>query len=96
MGVQDIRDNREREHEIVLKQRREMSVRGVTDIDSFDESGAVLKTTGGELTVEGSELKIGTLDIDRGVVSITGRISAIFYSDDRVEEKKGILSRFFK
>ncbi len=96
MGVQDIRDNREREHEIILKQRREMSVRGVTDIDSFDESGAVLKTVGGELTVEGSELKIGTLDTDRGVVSITGRINGIFYTDDRVEEKKGILSRFFR
>ncbi len=83
-------------HEICVKQRREMSVTGVKDIDSFDETGAVLQTVGGELTVEGSELKIGVLDTDRGVVTLTGKINGFFYSSEQTEEKRGIISRFFK
>ena len=83
-------------HDICVKQRREMSVTGVKDIDSFDETAAVLQTVGGELTVEGSELKIGVLDTDRGVVTLTGKINGFFYSSDQTEEKRGIISRFFK
>ena len=84
------------EHEIFVNQRQEMSVRGVKDIDSFDETGAVLQTVEGELTVEGSELKIGILDTDKGVVTITGKINGIFYSGENTQEKKGIISRFFR
>lgn len=83
-------------HEICVKQRREMSVTGVKDIDSFDETGAVLQTVGGELTVEGSELKIGVLDTDRGIVTLTGKINGFFYSSEQTEEKRGIISRLFK
>ena len=83
-------------HEICVKQRREMSVTGVKDIDSFDETGVVLQTVGGELTVEGSELKIGVLDTDRGIVTLTGKINGFFYSSEQTEEKRGIISRLFK
>lgn len=90
-------DTRDRQiHEIVMKQRREMNVCGVKDIESFDESGAVIRTVEGILTVEGEELKIGILDTDRGVVAVTGRISGLYYSDERNVEKKGIISRLFK
>ena len=82
--------------EICVRQRKELSVTGVKDIDSFDETGAVLQTACGELTVEGSELKMGILDTDRGVVSITGKINGIFYSAEQMAEKRGIISRFFK
>ena len=83
-------------HEIVLKKRREMSVSGVKDVDSFDETGAVLMTSEGELTVEGNDIKIGILDTDRGIVTISGRIDAVFYSGDGEDKKRGIVSRFFK
>lgn len=83
-------------HEFSVKQRREMSVSGVKDIDSFDESGAVLQTVEGELTVEGSDLKIGTLDTDKGILTISGKINAVYYSGDSSEQKRGWLSRIFK
>ena len=90
-------DMRERQlHELVMKQRREMMICGVKDIESFDETGAVMQTVDGMLTVEGEELKIGTLDTDAGVVSVTGRISGLYYTDERSTEKKSIISRLFK
>ena len=88
-------DNRQL-HELIMKQRREISVCGVKDSESCDETGAVMQTVDGTLTVEGEELKIGTLDTDRGVVSVTGRINGLYYTDERNVEKRGIISRLFK
>lgn len=96
MGAKDGFAMKDKMHDIVLRQRREMSLSGVTDIESFDEMGAVIQTTEGELTLEGEDIKIGTLDTDKGIVTVTGRIDGIYYTNDRVTEKKGIISRFFK
>ena len=93
MGGQTDRHN----HEIIISERRSLRVSGVRDVDSFDEGGAVLKTDMGELTVEGEELKIGTLDTERGEVSLSGKINGLFYSDDgQSSEKKGLFSKMFK
>ena len=84
------------EHEIFVKQRAELNVTGVKDVDSFDEMGAVLQTVEGELNVEGHDLKIGILDIDRGIVTVTGRINGIYYSSDRTEAKQSFFARLLK
>ena len=85
-----------REHEFVLRRRKEMNVVGVKDIDSFDENSVVLETTDGTLVVEGETLKIGELDTEKGVVSVSGKINAVYYSSDEKEAKRGIFSRIFK
>lgn len=85
-----------REHEISIKQRRDMTVSGVGDVDSFDDTSAVLRTSEGIMTVEGEGLKIGILDTDKGIVTLSGKICGVFYSGDGNEEKRGLISRFFK
>ena len=40
-------------HEIVVKERGELRITGVTEVESFDESGVQLKTRHGDVTVEG-------------------------------------------
>ena len=83
-------------HEIYLKHRREMSINGVRDVDSFDEQTAVIQTADGELTLEGEGLKIGTLDTDKGVVTVSGKINALYYTGDEGKEKRRLVSRLFK
>ena len=92
MGGQTDRHN----HEIIISERRSLRVSGVRDVDSFDEGGAVLKTDMGELTVEGVGLNVETLDIDRGVVELNGRIDCIFYSENSSDEKRGLFSKIFR
>ena len=87
--------NERQTHEIRLGMRKEMRVTGVAEVLSFDESCIVLKSTCGEMTVEGSELRIGTLDTERGLVSMCGRIDTVYYTDDRPTEKRG-LRRLFR
>lgn len=84
-------------HELIVSGRRTLKITGVKEVDSFDECGAVIKTDMGELTVEGEELKMGTLDTERGIISFTGKINGMFYSNDVcTTEKKGLLSKLFK
>ena len=83
-----------RSHEIHVGMRKEMSVTGVAEVLNFDEGCVVLKSTFGEMTVEGSELRIGTLDTERGLVTLCGNIDTVYYTDERPAEKRGIRRLF--
>ena len=86
-------EERKKAHEIKLNERSEMSICGVEEVVGFDEESLQLKTSAGELFVEGSGIKIGTLNTDDGIVSLTGRINALYYTGDNAKEKKGLFSR---
>lgn len=77
-------------HEIRMGMRREMNITGVKEVLSFDERSVVLETACGEMTVEGSELRVGTLDTERGVVILAGRIDTVYYSEERQTERRGL------
>ena len=84
-------------HDIVIKDRKHIDICGVREVVSFDEVGVLMVTAGGEMTVEGSDLKIGALDTDRGLVSIDGKINAVIYDDPNEDgAKKGVFGRMFK
>ena len=83
-----------KKHALSVVARGQASISGVTEVDSFDEHGVILKTDCGEMTVEGEELHVGALDIARGEVEITGRICAIYYSD-AAPVKRGLRARLF-
>ena len=85
----------EKKHTLSLTARAGASLTGVCDVQSFDDRLVILKTDCGELTVEGEELRVGTLDTERGVVELTGRICALYYSD-AAPAKKGLRARFFR
>lgn len=86
----------EHQHEIVLHMRQKMQLNGVREVDSFDETGAVFHTVCGELTVEGRDIHIGVLDVERGVVSLTGKIDGIYYSSDNTAEKKKLFHKLLR
>ena len=83
-------------HGFSVSMRKEMKISGVRDVESFDEQSVTLHTEGGTMTVEGSELRIGVLDTESGIVTMSGRVDAVFYTDDRPEEKRGLFGRLFR
>ena len=84
-----------RSHSIHLENRELMSITGVKDAASFNESEVILVTDGGALTVDGAGLHITKLDLDEGQVVIEGQIIAFEY-DEAPEPKAGLLSRMFR
>lgn len=82
-------------HNIILENRRMLSLSGVKDVDSFDEQTVVLLTELGELTVKGLNLHIGHLDRETGEVSIDGEISDLVYTEINLEPQ-GFWARLFR
>ncbi len=66
---------------LMLSGRTTLSVSGVTEVSGFDESMVTLKTTDGELSVEGEQLHVTLLSLEEGRVDVQGRINALIYAD---------------
>lgn len=80
-------------HYLTLKGRAQMSIEGVEEVMGFDEESVRLRSSEGELFIEGRDIKIDALDTERQSVSLTGRINGIYYAPEREKQKKGFLSR---
>lgn len=83
-------------HNMILEDRRSLSVSGVEDVDSYDENTVVLFTQLGELTIRGKNLHISKLNVDTGELSMDGEIYAIVYSEEAQKKQGGIFSKLLR
>jgi sporulation protein YabP len=81
---------------IILENRRSLSISGITDVDSFDEKEISLYTQLGELSVQGRELHIDSMSVETGDMTITGEIWAIVYGDGGKKGPLSALGRLFR
>ncbi len=72
-------------HSLAANERREMLVRGVKEVLSFDEHNVRLVTTAGVMNLEGRELRIHTLNTRDGCVAVTGILDGVLYENDSAE-----------
>jgi len=70
-------------HQLTLNERSTLNMTGVTEVISFDESAVVLRTSLGDLVIQGKELKLKTLSPEGGQLSVRGKISALAYEEPR-------------
>lgn len=82
-------------HNLVLEDRRMLTVSGVSDVDSFDEETVVVFTDLGELTIRGANLHINRLSVEVGELTVEGKIAALIYSDD-TPKNGGFFSKVFR
>ena len=71
----------QKRHFIELSERKQLKVSGVEDVISFDEGCIVLSTVCGILSVDGSELRIVSLDVEQGNVEISGTVNGMIYPE---------------
>ncbi|WP_242822083.1 sporulation protein YabP [Ethanoligenens harbinense] len=95
MAVQQESQMPKKVHNIILEDRRLLTVSGVTDVDSFDEETVVLFTELGELTVHGYNLHMNKLSVETGEVNVEGDITSLSYRDE-VPRGGGLFGRIFK
>lgn len=69
-------------HKLSLDSRHILSVSGVMEVESFDETMVSLRTTRGPMTVRGKGLHLQQLSIGGGEVLVDGTVDAIVYEDD--------------
>ncbi len=78
-------------HKITLDQRQKLTVSGVTEVVSFDDTAVVLRTEPGTLLVQGRDLQLKTLSVEGGQVAVEGTVSALVYEEPR--DRQGWLRR---
>jgi sporulation protein YabP len=94
-------------HSLWAVNRKEVTVKGVRDVVSFDETMVDLVTSCGRMMLEGRDLRVTVLDTAGGVVSVTGMLCGVLYEDDESNSnrsrpsdgqngKRGRLSRLFR
>ncbi len=82
-------------HNLVMENRKKLTVSAVTDVDSFDEQTIVMYTDQGQLTVRGENLHINKLSVESGDMEIEGTIIALAYSEN-TPVRGGLLARIFR
>ena len=83
-------------HDILLNSREKLSINGVKEIINFDENNVNLKTVCGDLTIDGENIHINVLNIEKGEVELQGKILGLNYFDSLDSNKQNLLSRIFK
>ena len=70
-------------HKLTLNQREDLSLTGVTEVVSFDDTAVILKTHLGTLTVSGENLVLKTLSVEGGQVAVSGHVTSLAYEEPR-------------
>lgn len=83
-------------HNVIVENRKNVTVSGVMDIDSFDEESVILFTELGELTIKGVNLHINKIDVNAGDLTMEGEIESLTYSEDRPQKGSGFFSKLFR
>ena len=70
-------------HKLCLEERSRLTMTGVTEVVSFEDTAVVLQTSLGTLVVHGQQLQLKTLSLEGGQVAVEGSISALIYEEPR-------------
>lgn len=79
-------------HHILLEGRETLTVSGVEEVESFDETTIVMVTVKGTLVVRGEGLHIEKLSLDGGDLKVEGSVDSLSY-EDMGRERGGLLAR---
>lgn len=83
-------------HNIVMEDRKKISLSGVVDIHSFDDELILTETQCGILTIKGSELKMNKLNLENNELIVEGQIMALIYSENDETKKTNMFGKLFK
>lgn len=81
-------------HNLIMQNRRKLSLSGVQDVENFDEREVVLYTSCGKLTIHGVGLHMERLSVDEGDLTVEGTVDSLEYSAE-TRGHSGFFSRLF-
>lgn len=81
-------------HNVIIENRKRISISGVTDVGSFDEETLNIVSADGSITVKGENLQVTKLSLESGELCAEGEINAVIYSASPVKGK-GLFSKMF-
>ncbi len=71
-------------HTVTMKDRKTLTLTGVTEVVSFDDTAVVLHTSMGTLVIQGQQLQLKNLTLEGGQVAVEGSIDALHYEQQQM------------
>src|SRR5699024_6080451 len=85
------------EHEGKVNNRKDLEINGVKELDSFDSEEFLMGATTDDVLARGINLLVHNLNVEDGIVHLSGKVHAPTYTDEQREEKaKGLSSTSFR
>ena len=82
---------------LILENRKKLTISGVLDVLSFDDQVVIIETELGLLNIKGENLHINKLSIDTSEVIIEGEVYNLFYSEKNLDKDKvSFIGKLFK
>jgi len=86
-----------RRHEVHLIHRQHLQVTGVAQVESFDEKQIAVRTEMGGLLIAGHGLHISELNVETGILQVTGEVDQLHYLGEGSGQKgRSVLRRLFR
>lgn len=82
-------------HNIIMENRSKISISGVENAESYNETEIILHTSKGVLIIRGDGMNLSKLNLDSGEITVNGRITVLEYVEPR-QSGGSLLSRIFK
>lgn len=83
--------------DVIIRNRKKIEITGVKKINSLNEEEFIIETTLGILVVTGENLTMLQLEIEKGILYITGTINSMEYVEKEAKkERKGLFKKIFK
>ena len=88
----------QKNHKLVVNNRKTSLVTGVLDVLSFDLNEILLETEQGMMMVKGTDLHVNRLSVEKGEVDLSGNIDSVAYSDVQAHAKQqeNLFSKLFR
>ncbi len=83
-------------HKVMIDARRRSSITGVLDVISFDAKEVLLETELGILTIQGDELHVNRLTLEKGEIDLDGTLDSFCYSDKKNNSGDSFLKKMFR
>ena len=80
-------------HHLILQDRQNLELTGVTMVERFDEVSVCCRTSVGVLLIQGDGLRVQSLDVEGTALSVLGKIDSLTYTEVR---KGGVFGRLLR
>ncbi len=81
-------------HSIIINNRKQINISGVSECIGFDEETILLDTKLGKLTLKGNDLHILSFNTESGDLTAEGRIHAVAYTQN--DAKHGFFGKLLR
>lgn len=87
-----------KKHNLTINNREDIKMTGILDVLSFDEELVICQSDNGVLILKGMNLHVNKLDLDNGILELTGFLVGLQYEEDHIssKSKQSVFSKIFK